>query len=268
VKLSDSLSLARVAGVVRDHSAQASDFGIWSCLDSPAAIGMLGRSGVDYVCIDLQHGMSDPAALPELVAAIAAGGALAVVRAPWNRPDAIMRILDSGARVVVVPMVDDMDQATAAIEACSYPPTGIRSWGPFWPDLAFSPEVADAGVRCMVMIETAQGFANLEAIAATPGLGGIYVGPNDLALTLGYGRATYDTDERIHAAIETVAAVAAAAGIVAGLHCSSVAMAKYWSARGFGMLTVATDTSLIAAAVQSTTGDLFGGTGSPITRGY
>lgn len=224
------------------------EYGIWSCTDSPSIIRMLGRSGYDYVCLDLQHGLADPADLHALAWSVRAGGATCAVRVPWNRPEHIMHAIDLGAQRVVVPMVDSVEDARRAVEATRYPADGARSWGPLWP--SESPEPQDAHVECFVMIETAAGLDAVEEIAATPGLTGIYIGPNDLALATGYGRATYDTDPGVEAMLVRVVEACRAAGIVAGLHCSSVAMAEHWAARGVGMLTSATDHVLLENAVR------------------
>ncbi len=80
------------------------EYGIWSCTDSPSIVRMLGRAGYDYVCLDLQHGLADPASLHTLAWAVRAGGATCVVRIPWNRPEQLMRAVDLGAQRVVVPI--------------------------------------------------------------------------------------------------------------------------------------------------------------------
>jgi 4-hydroxy-2-oxoheptanedioate aldolase len=220
-------------------------FGLWSNGDSLAVARVLGRSGFDYVCLDLQHGLLDVANLHPAAWAVRAGGARCVVRVPWNRPEYLMRALDLGAQAVIVPMVESVAQARAASAAARFGSDGARSWGPVWGGEAPAPAEADAQVQCFVMVETATALAAVEEIAAVPGLAGIYVGPNDLALSTGFGRATYRTDPAIGAMIDRIVAACDANGIVAGLHCDSVEMAEHWFARGVTMLTCATDTVIL-----------------------
>ncbi|QTE28255.1 HpcH/HpaI aldolase family protein [Pengzhenrongella sicca] len=235
-----------------DRTAPA--YGLWSNLDSVAVARTLGRAGFDYVCLDLQHGLADMANLHALVMAVRAGGSRCVVRVPWNRPEYVMRALDLGAQAVIVPMVDTVEQATAAAASCRYLAGGARSWGPIWAGEAPQPADADAGVECFVMIETAVGLAAVEEIAAVPGLAGIYIGPNDLALSTGYGRETFRTSAPIAAMLDRIVAACAANGIVAGLHCDGQEMAEHWAARGVSMLTCATDSIILEQGLGAAQG--------------
>jgi 4-hydroxy-2-oxoheptanedioate aldolase len=222
--------------------------GVWSTLPDPVVAELLGRAGYDYVCVDLQHGMTGPGTVLPVLQALRPTPATVLVRVPGPDPEAMMRALDLGADGVVVPMVDTPEQAAAAVAACTYPPGGVRSWGPMWGDVdggAPTPAQADAARIVVVMVETAAGLANADAIAAVPGVDAVYVGPNDLALSLGHGRETYLTSSAVHAALDRVVAATTAAGTVTGLHCATPEMAAYWRDRGVGMLTVATDTTLL-----------------------
>ncbi|UFS58549.1 HpcH/HpaI aldolase family protein [Subtercola endophyticus] len=243
--------------------AQRPAFGLWSCTDSLSDIGMLAGVGFDYLCVDLQHGMLAPADLRHASRLLKPTFTTCVSRVAWNRPELIMQAFDFGAELVIVPMVDSAEAAAAAVECAAYPsvsapssgraPTngGARSWGPLWPDTTLLPDAANSAVGCLVMVETALALENLDEIAATPGLAGIYIGPNDLALSLGFGRSTYLDEPAIHDALDRVAVACRSNGIIAALHCSSPEMAKYWADRGFSMLTSGTDTSLFATAVSS-----------------
>ena len=234
--------------------------GLWSALDDEIVAELLATGPSDYVVLDLQHGFASLATLPRLCTAMRAGGRAPLVRVPWNEPAGIMRAIDSGASGVVVPMVGSAAEAAAAVAACTYPPGGLRSWGPFGTEAtglpAGTPAEQDAAVLRVVMVETADGIAAVEQIAATPGVDVVYVGPNDLALTTGHGRGTYRDTPEVAAMLDRVAAACAATGTVAGLHCRNVAMATEWAARGFRMLTVAQDTSLLRAALKATWDDV------------
>lgn len=236
--------------------------GVWSTLPDPVTAELLGRAGYDYVCVDLQHGLTGPGTVVPVLQALRHTPATVLVRVADHRPDGLMRALDLGADGVVVPMVDSPDQAAAAVAACTYPPSGFRSWGPMWGDVdgsAPGPDEADAARRVIVMVETAAGFDAVREIAAVPGVSAVYVGPNDLALTLGLGRETYATSPAVHRALDTVLAATDDAGIAMGLHCSSGEMASYWRERGVGMLTVATDSTLLRTASSAVLASASGG---------
>lgn len=251
------MDVVRDADRLRRLWAQGSTgTGLWSAFDDPVVAELLAAGPADYVVLDLQHGFASLATLPGLCVAMRAGGRAPLVRVPWNEPAGIMRAVDSGASGVVVPMVGSAAQAAAAVAACTYPPGGLRSWGPFATEAtgvaAGTPAEQDTAVLRVVMVETAEGLAAVEEIAATPGVDVVYVGPNDLALTTGHGRGTYRDTPAVAAGLDRVAAACAAAGTVAGLHCRDVEMAAEWAGRGFGMLTVAQDTSLLRAALAAT----------------
>lgn len=245
-------STARLRGRWRAGEAAV---GLWSGLADPVVAELLAATGFDYVCIDLQHGSADVAQLPGLCQAMRAAGRAPLVRVPWNEPVHLMRALDSGAAGVLVPMVDSADDARRAAAACRFPPTGGRSWGPMWGDVrtdgALPPAVQDDAVLCLVMVETQPGLDALADIVAVPGVDGVYVGPNDLALSCGYGRSTYRDSVEVEQLLQGIADTCRAADVVAGLHCSDTDMALHWAGRGFSMVTAATDTTLLRGAADA-----------------
>lgn len=228
-------------------------WGFWTTVPDPAVATVLASAGADFVAIDLQHGFASDSHLGALVTYLRVTTAATVVRVPWNRPEYIMRAADLGADAVIVPMVDTADDAAAAVSAARYPTTagGKRSWGPMWGDIAGiapGPTEADGALACVPMIETRAAVDNLEGILATSGVAGVYIGPNDLALSCGLGRQTYRDSREVERVIQHVVDTAARAGVPVGLHCADAAMAHYWRERGVSMLTVATDTTLLAKA--------------------
>lgn len=228
-------------------------FGLWSSIRDTAVAELVAGGPHDYVCVDLQHGAATFTELPGMLQAMRAAGRAPVVRVPWNEPAAIMRALDTGAAGVIVPMVDDADQAAAAAAACRFPPTGTRSWGPMWagvrPDGAPDPAEQDASTICLVMVETPGGVEAIEEIVRVPGVDGVYIGPSDLALGTGHGRATYRDSAAVDELIERLVGTCRDAGVVAGLHCSDVEMAAHWAGRGVRMLTTGQDMALLGAAL-------------------
>lgn len=228
--------------------------GAWSMLESPIAAGMLAESGFDFICFDLQHGLAGPESLPTLIQVTRGTRAVPLVRVAWNDPVAIMRALDAGAEGVIVPMVNNAADARAAVAACRYPPLGYRSWGQMQAEALASPEApedANERVVCAVMIETAEAFGNLGEILGVQGVDAVYIGPNDLALSLGLGRATYATSPEMRSHIETVLRACQKAHVIAGIHCSSSEMTLEWAREGFQLLTAAADLFLLKAACRN-----------------
>ena len=103
--------------------------GTWLSMASSHSAEIAGRAGFDYVCVDMQHGVADYQVAVEMMQAIEMSGGTPIVRVPWNEPGIIGRVLDAGARGVVVPMVNSVAEAQAAVTACKYPLLGARSFG-------------------------------------------------------------------------------------------------------------------------------------------
>lgn len=230
-------------------------FGIWSGLPDPAVAELLASTAFDFLVVDLQHGAATYADLPDQSRAMRTLGRAPLVRVPWNRPELIMRALDIGACGVIVPMVSSADEAAAAAAACRFPPDGQRSWGPMFADAradgALPPEVQNAGVLCLVMVETRRGVENLDAIVRTPGVDGVFIGPNDLALGCGLGRLTYRESPDVDDLLQRIADACRAAGVLCGMYCSDTAMAVAWAGRGMRLLTIGQDAGLLRAGAEA-----------------
>ena len=219
----------------------------------PGSIGaeILAGAGVDYVCVDQQHGVIDYDSMVPMVQAIRAEGAAPITRVLSNDPFLIMKAFDAGAWGVVVPLINDAGEAARAVSACRYPPRGMRSYGPVRAAGVIGsrdPEDLGGEVLCLVMVETREALERVEEIAATPGLDGIYIGPADLALSLGLSP-TLDIQEGEHAeAVERIREACHANGIAAGIHSASGEWAKRHVEAGFDIVTVATDATILRAA--------------------
>ncbi|HEX8510632.1 MAG TPA: aldolase/citrate lyase family protein [Propionibacteriaceae bacterium] len=228
--------------------------GYWVVLDAPVATERLAGAGYDYVVLDGQHGLIGYSGLLSgLMAVDAARGAVGLVRVEANDPTPIGKALDAGAAGVIVPLVNSAADAAAAVSAARYPPTGIRSYGPMRSALRIgpTPAAADAAVVVLAMVETPQGLADVEAIAATPGLDGIYIGPSDLTLAVG-GASPSDPAvlEQFDEALVRVRTACEANGIAAGIHTASGETAATRLAAGFTFVSVASDlTHLEEAAI-------------------
>jgi 4-hydroxy-2-oxoheptanedioate aldolase len=213
----------------------------------------VASAGFDAVVVDLQHGHATLGSLPHLMVAIQPTQALPFVRAAWNHPADLMRALDLGARGVICPMVGSRAEAETFVAACRYPPAGIRSYGPIHAAFGRGHEQATAAEDAIIlfaMIETADGFANVEEIAGTPGLDGLFVGPADLSLGLGLDTFADLTDPALLKALDTVVAAAGRHGLTPGIHAPSPPAAASMASRGFRFVSSAVDDDLLRGAAE------------------
>ncbi len=226
--------------------------GAWSSIPGAFSAEIMSRSGFDYVCVDAQHGVIDYAAAADMIQAIEVGGSCPLVRVPWNEPSFIGKVLDAGALGVIVPMVNSAEEAAAAASAVRYPPLGARSWGPTRAKLAhdYTPAGANEALLCIAMVETAEALDNVDAIASTPGIDGLYVGPSDLSISLGLAPGNNDDDETFAAAIAAISTAAANAGVFAGIH-SNVDVAPLRLEQGYRFVTVSSDAVALRAAATA-----------------
>ncbi|MEW9853876.1 HpcH/HpaI aldolase family protein [Novosphingobium sp. M1R2S20] len=234
--------------------------GTWLAIDSTLSAETMGRAGFDAVLLDMQHGGITEATLLPMLQALDATGTPALVRVPWLDPSKIMRAADLGAAGVIVPMVNTAADAEAAVSAIRYPPRGIRSFGPVrrW----YSAEGAAEPTLCIGMIETHEGLENLGAIAATPGLDGLLVGPVDLALSLGF-ELSLEMPGAVLNAVKMVAEACAAKGLI----CASVSFGLENASRqvecGVTFMTSGSDTMFMRRAADVDLAALRGLGGKP-----
>ena len=217
---------------------------MWCNIGSAFMAEAFAGQGWDAVTIDTQHGLISYDDMVAMLQAMSASPATPLVRVSWNAPGEIMRALDAGAYGVICPMINNRAEAEAFVGACRYPPLGYRSFGPIRAALvagAGYPDEANGELLTFAMIETREGLENVDAIVATPGLDGIYIGPSDLSLSLG-GKPLQDNDDpMILGAFERILASCKTAGIKAGVHTSSVAYSQKMIAMGFDLVTVGGD---------------------------
>lgn len=229
----------------------------WCSIGNSFTAEIMAAQGYDSVSIDVQHGALDYSSVLPMFQAMRASGVVPMARVPWLEPGVIMKMLDAGAYEIICPMVNTADQAAEFVSYMRYPPLGQRSFGPT--RVAFSAGANYAGeangeILAFAMIETELGISNLDAIAATPGLDGIYVGPADLTLSLTGGRLAPGFDREEPEMIEKLQEIVAACktnGIRAALHCGAAEYAARAIGWGFNMTTVSGDTRLLAAAAAA-----------------
>ena len=227
--------------------------GTWCGLDHPAAVQILGQAGFDFVSLDMQHSFNTFGSMNVMIDALDKSGSAGMIRVPWNTPDYIMRALDLGAEAVIVPMVNTAEEARRAADACRYAPAGTRSWGPIWSvprGRLVEHQDGDARAICVVMIETAAGLDNLDAILAVEGVDAVYIGPNDLSLSLGLGRVHYTASEKLRETIISIVRRCRAAGKIVGIDCTGAEQAHYWRDQGCNFTIFASDAGLLYSAAR------------------
>jgi 4-hydroxy-2-oxoheptanedioate aldolase len=223
--------------------------GGWLSIASSFSAEVMAHQGFDWLCVDMQHGILDYSDAVPMLQAVSTTETVPIVRVPWNDPWQIMKALDAGAYGVIVPLVNTRADAEAAVAACRYPPTGIRSSGPtravYYGGGDYQQHANDE-VLCFCMIETRQGIENLDEICSVPGLDLVYIGPADLSFALGLPPRA-DVEDPLH--LETTAHIRETAhrhGIRAGMHCASAEFAARKALEGFDVVMVTSDVSCLA----------------------
>lgn len=242
----------------------ANTVGLWLSGTDPLLARKLSRSDADYVCIDMQHGTADYAQALAMLMAMEGGSAIPLVRVPWNEPGIIGRVLDAGAMGVIVPMVNTVEEARAAVAASNYPPLGARSNGPIVAADALGPDYAQGAndqIVCIPMIETVEAVANVDAIAEVEGIDAFYVGPSDLSRSIGIPPTLEQMDERFLSACRRIVDAAKANGIAPGVH-STPALSVDRLEFGFQMVTVTSDLQASELFVRSAVASVKSGTAS------
>jgi len=219
----------------------------WVTSGEPLTASFLASCGFDEVIVDLQHGAVEVGHLPALFAAIEARGVAPAVRVPTNNAATIGRVLDLGALSVMVPLVETAEEAARAVAASRYAPLGRRSMGPLRAMTSMGSEDPDdlSRVAIFVQIETALGLQNAAAIAATPGLTGVFIGPADLSISLGLAGPGGEALAGREAAHASILATCQKAGIVPGFITGNGTDGARRIEQGFRYLTVTADLDLI-----------------------
>jgi 4-hydroxy-2-oxoheptanedioate aldolase len=242
-------------GFLSGRAASRPALGIWCSVGDPLLAEALASVGPDYICVDMQHGSSHEGNLVSILQAVTAGGSVPIARVAENNQAAIMKSLDAGAAGVIVPLVESGAEAAQAVAACRYPPAGRRSYGPFRASIhAGTPDArALEQVACIAMVETRAGLDNLDEIAATDGLTGIYVGPSDLSLALGLPPGSFDAPE-FDVALAAIQTACKRNDLAAGIHCYDGTTAARYVERGFDMITVSVELRTLRAALSTELG--------------
>jgi 4-hydroxy-2-oxoheptanedioate aldolase len=233
-------------------------FAGWCGLASPMVAELVGRDGFPAVVLDQQHGLWDTASLFAAIAAVHHANAAPIVRVPIGDFATVSRALDCGAEGIIAPMINSADDARALAAAAKFPPVGERSWGP-QRAMTFS-GLADSNgylrkanelTLTFAMIETRRALDHLDAILATPGIDGVFVGPFDLSITLADGKSVDPDSKDVDAALNKILKAADRADKIAGVYCHTAKRARALAKRGFRFITAGSDTSFLRAGVAA-----------------
>ena len=242
--------------------------GAW--LSNPSTINaeVMGTAGFDYVAIDTQHGAIDYSTMLPMLQVLSIGDSTPIVRVPSCDSGHIGKALDAGARAVIVPMVNDRHTCEQALSYVRYAPDGERSFGPTRAVLIEGDDYFDYAtdqISLIPMIETVEAMKNIDDILSVPRIEAIYVGPNDLSISLGIKPNT--NDPRLDEAMVEIVAGCRRNGVVPGVHASAALCPKRIE-QGFGMVTVSADVVALRKQVREDLASARGSTAEAITSTY
>jgi 4-hydroxy-2-oxoheptanedioate aldolase len=222
--------------------------GLWSSLCSNIGAEIIAESGFDWILLDTEHSPNEIPILVSQLQAMMRGTATPIVRPAWNDTVLIKRILDAGAPALLVPFVQNAEEARRAVAATRYPPAGVRG-------VSGSNRAARYGrikdylhkandeICVLVQVETRSALDQLEAIAAVPGVDGVFVGPADLAAS--FGHTGNQLHPEVQAAIEDAARRLKKVGKAAGILTPVEEDAKRYISWGYTFVAVGSDVGLL-----------------------
>ena len=228
--------------------------GLWCSMASPISAEILAGAGFDWIVIDGEHAPNDITTLLPQLQAMRGGTAEPVFRVPWNEPVIIKRALDVGARSLLIPFVQNADEARKAVAATRYPPLGIRG-------VAVAPRANDYGriqgyhrnahldTCVLVQLETKIALKEIEAVAAVEGVDGIFIGPSDLAAA--FGHLGNPKDSEVQAAIADAAQRIRAKGKSAGFLTGNPDDAEALFEAGYNFVALGSDVGVLARNAEA-----------------
>jgi len=228
--------------------------GFWCALVSPMAAEILAGAGFDWMVIDGEHAPNDIPLLVAQLQAMRGGTAEPVFRVPWNDMVTMKRALDVGARTLMVPFVQNAEEARRAVAATRYPPGGVRGVALVVraSDFGRVPRYLENAHRdtcLLVQLETRAALREIEAIAQVDGVDGMFIGPSDLAADMGHLGNPKHPD--VQAAIKDAAKRIGAAAKPAGTLASNAEEAEAMFAIGFSFVAAGVDVALLAREAET-----------------
>ncbi|GBD44057.1 4-hydroxy-2-oxo-heptane-1,7-dioate aldolase [bacterium HR40] len=243
----------------------------WLGIPSAFSAELMAHQGFESVTVDMQHGVIDYETAVQMLQAISTTDAVPLVRVPWREAGIVMKMLDAGAYGVICPMVNSRAEAEELVSFCRYPPLGQRSFGPIRASLyggADYHDHANREVLVLAMIETKKALDHLDDILSVPGLDGVYVGPSDLALSLGFRPGADPTDPAMLEAISHILETVRGRGLFAGIHCLSAGFARRMWELGYHMTSLLSDGRLMVMKTRELLAELRAGAGGSGVSGY
>jgi 4-hydroxy-2-oxoheptanedioate aldolase len=241
----------------RLHAGQTV-FSGWCGLPYPLVAETLARDGFAAVAIESQHGLWDINGILAGIAAIRQGGAAPLVRVPFGDFALVSRVLDFGAEGVIAPMINTPTDARAFAGAAKFPPIGERSWGPHrattlagLTDQSVYLREANDHIVTLAMIETRTALENFDAIIATPGIDGFFLGPSDLSIALSDGKTVDPLSKDVERELDRLIAATQRAKKIPGAYCHSAERAVALAKRGVKFLAVSSDLSMLRAGAAA-----------------
>jgi 4-hydroxy-2-oxoheptanedioate aldolase len=253
----------RANHVRRRLAAGEPSVGTWLALPSPEAAEYVSQLGFDWLVVDTEHNPVDIRTLALMFSAMAASATAPMVRIPWNNGENFKRVLDAGAWGVVVPMVNSREEAEQAVSASRYAPQGGRSVGGGRFPMSFQTGAEDYfrnandNVLVVLQLEHIKGVENADAILSVPGVDACFIGPNDLAASMGLGLGVpLESDQP--ALVEAIAEIRNACvrnGVAPGIHCSGADGINQRIAEGFQFCAMASELRYMLSGLRSDLND-------------
>lgn len=233
--------------------------GIWMQIPDPMVAETLAQTGADFLLIDGEHAPIAPHALGNLLPGTDLHDMPTIYRVAWNRIELIKAALDHGATGIMVPMVNSPEEAAAAVAASKYPPAGKRGIGAwrasnYYLDEASYRKEANTQSAVILQIETREALHSIEEIAAIPGIDALYVGPGDLALSLGFNPG--ELHPELLAGCKRVVDAAHKNGIAAGIDVAALGFVPTYADMGFSLMTYGADFGFILDGGRAVTRDI------------
>jgi 4-hydroxy-2-oxoheptanedioate aldolase len=227
--------------------------GLWSVLANASVAELLGASGYDWLLIDMEHAPNELPAVQAQLQALRGSAATPIVRPPWNDMVWVKRVLDLGAQTLLIPYVQTAEEAVQAVAYMRYPPAGRRgvaggTRATQWGRIRDYYKRVEEDLCLLVQVESRQGLENLDAIAATPGVDGIFIGPADLSADMGHLGDPQHPD--VQGAIEDAVSRIRAAGKAVGILARGEEGARRWLEAGCTFVAVGVDASLLVQAAD------------------
>jgi 4-hydroxy-2-oxoheptanedioate aldolase len=230
--------------------------GIWLAIPGLTSAEALATIGWDWLTLDVEHAPFNLETQQALYLAIASQGCVPLARIAANDTTIIKQTLDAGAMGVVVPMVCSAAEAKHAVEACRYPLEGVRSAGGGRWRFAYGADWqqrANDETLCIVMIEHHTAVDRAEEILAVPGVDACFIGPNDLAASMGLGLGVplESDDPRLTEAIAEIRNACVRNGVAPGIHCSGAAGVNQRIGEGFQFCALASELRYMLSGLRA-----------------